>query len=144
MNSRTIFAVLSVLFVAVVVGIAGCGSGSATLIPVAGVVNINGKPAVGIMVIAVPKTLDEELNAPTAQALTDSEGRFKLFTTAKALEGAIAGPHLVTLIDTLEERPAQGEDFTQPVRLDPKFSTDGIEIEFAEGKEIVIEATGPK
>lgn len=143
MNKRQNFAALSVLLL-IIIATAGCGSGSAKLIPVTGVVKIDGKPAANIMVVAVPNTLDEELNAPTAQALTDANGKFELFTTSKNLKGAIAGPHLVTLIDTEEERPAQGERFTKPLRLDTSFSIGGIEIEFVEGEEVVIEATGPQ
>ena len=123
--------------------IAGCG-GSGTkaklVAPVTGTITIDGEPAADIMVQFVPATTDETFVAATSQALTNSEGKFVLVTT-KNEPGAVAGPHRVTLSDTLEERPAQGERMTKPPRLHPKYASPGLKITVVAGEEIMIEAS---
>ena len=122
--------------------LAGCGPTPPKLVPVTGTVIIDGQPAANIHVMFVPKTVDETVNAPSSNGLTNSEGVFTL-KTADNLEGAIPGEHLVTLLDTEEERPAQGETATKPPRLAPRFATDGVTVEVVEGQPIEIKATGP-
>ena len=123
--------------------LAGCGGKpKAKLIPAKGVVRINGKPAAGIMVRSAPVILDQEIFAPSSQGLTDEEGRFVL-TSDGDQPGAYPGKHRISLFDTLEERPAQGEVASKPPRLDPKFATGAIEVTVSEGKDLEIEATGP-
>ena len=123
----------------------GCGdAGVPKLVPVSGVVKINGEPAAGIMVNFVPETLDENAVTRSSMAISGEGGKFVLNTT-KNEPGAMPGPHFVTLIDTLEERVPQGESPTRPPRLDPKFNSTGeIRVTVEEGKSIDIEATGPK
>ena len=121
----------------------GCSEPKAELIPASGIVKIDGEPAAGIMVQFVPDTIDETKLAPTSQALSDDEGKFDLFTLQNE-KGAIAGPHRVSLIDTLEERVPQGQEATQPKRLASKFATGAITVNVEAGKEIMLEATGPK
>lgn len=132
--------VVAVLLTSLVVG---CGQPKAVLVPVTGTLKIDGEPAAGIMVQLVPDTQDESIDAPTSQGITDENGEFELFTT-KNEPGAIVGKHKVALIDTEEERPAQGEVATREPRLDPKYSLAGeIMVDVADGKKLEIEATGP-
>ena len=115
----------------------------ANLIPAKGTVLINGQPAANIMVQCSPKTLDEEVVAPTSQGLSDESGNFILLTT-KNENGALPGIHNCKLFDILEDRPAQGEESTSPSRLASRFSNKGVEIEIVAGKEVIIEAVGPE
>ena len=122
----------------------GCGRPEAKLVPATGTLTIDGKPTAGILVQFVPKTLDEAVVAPTSQAITDDAGKFDLFTT-KNQRGAIEGVHVVTLVDTLEERPEQGQPMTRPPRIDPSFAAaGGLTAEVIEGQAINLEASGPK
>ncbi len=124
--------------------VAGCGKPKAKLIPGKGVVKINGEPAADIMVQFVFKTSDEAVVASTSQALTNSNGEFELVDIKTNEPGVMEGTHIVTLLDTLEERPAQGEVASKPPRVDPSFMTKGIEVTVSPGSELTIEATGPK
>lgn len=123
--------------------IAGCGNPKADLVSASGTVLIDGKPADAIMVQFVPQTLDPNLLAPSSQAITDETGTFELRTTKNEI-GAFAGKHTVRLYDTLEERVAQGQKRTKPLRLDPSFSGGKLTIDVVEGIAIEIEAYGPK
>ena len=120
--------------------ISGCGGNKAKLVPVEGVVLVDGQPAEGIMVQFVPVTLDEAVDAPTSQAITDAEGKFVLHTMDNR-PGAVVGPHKVTLIDSLEERPAQGEEASRPPRIDPSYTTEGLDIEVVEGQPVEIKVS---
>lgn len=124
----------------VVVFLFGCAPKEPDLVaPVTGIVNINGEPAGGIMVQFVPDITDETIVVATSQGLTDDSGKFILNTT-RGNPGAWPGPHRVTLVDTLEDRPAQGQESTSPSRLDPSFTSQALKIEVKAGKQIVIEA----
>lgn len=121
----------------------GCSEPTVELIPVSGIVKIDGEPANGIMVMFVPNTLDETVVAPTSQALSNDEGKFELYTLQNE-KGAVPGAHRVSLIDTFEERVPQGEVATQPPRLATKFATGSISVNLKLGEEVVLDATGPK
>lgn len=122
---------------------AGCGSEEVVLVPVAGVVKIDGEPAADIMVQFVPEVIDEKVVAPTSQGLSNAEGKFELFTLQNE-KGAIEGPHRVSLIDIHEERVPQGQVAENPPRLDSRFSTGAISVEVKSGEELTLEASGPK
>ncbi len=122
--------------------LAGCGGQHVKLVPVTGTVKIDGKPAANIMVMFAPSVVDESIVAPTSQAVTDDSGEFELYTS-KNEQGAVEGMHFVSLFDTEEERPAQGEVSTKPLRLHPKFASRAITIEVVEGNPLVLEAAGP-
>lgn len=123
------------------VALSGCaGTKDPELVaPVTGIVNINGEPAAGIMVQFVPDITDESIVVATSQGLTDESGKFILNTT-RGTPGAWPGPHRVTLVDTLEDRPAQGQESTVQSRLDPTFASKALKIEVKAGEQIVIEA----
>jgi hypothetical protein len=133
-----------VVAVVAVTAVVGC-SKPAKLVPAAGSVQIGGKPADGIVVQFMPQPVEGE-KRPTSFATTDAEGRFTL-GTYDGLNGAVVGQHAVTLVDTLEERPAQGQRFTRPPRLDSKYATigGGLTAEVVEGGptiEITVPAAG--
>lgn len=99
---------------------AGCTK-PAKLVPAGGSVEIGGKPAEGIVVQFMPQPVEGE-KRPTSFATTDAEGRFTL-RTYDGEDGAVIGTHAVVLVDSQEERPAQGERFTKPPRLGAKYAT---------------------
>lgn len=101
--------------------IIGCGSSAPMLVPAEGVVLIDGEPAADISVQFLPDEIEGELR-PTSYGVTDADGRFTLKTYDQG-DGAVVGGHNVILVDTLEERPAQGEEFSRPPRLDSGYST---------------------
>jgi len=118
---RTIrFARFGMLLIAVLlVSTSGCGSPSAKITPVEGIVKLDGKPAGGIMVQFMPDSTRGG-NGPTSFAVTDAEGKFKL-KTYEGKDGAVVGPHLVILMDNEEDRPAQGTVSRKPIRLATRY-----------------------
>ena len=127
---------------ALLCGLTGCGTPDVKLVPTAGTLTINGKPAEGVMVQFMPKVVDETVKAPTSQAITVEGGKFELVTMDNKV-GAVLGPHRVSLFDTLEERVPQGAKASKPPRLHPKYSSGAIEATVVEGESIAIEVTGP-
>ena len=123
--------------------LSGCGTPAAELVPVSGIVKIDGEPAANIRVQFTPTTTDESVNAPSSHGTTDAQGRFTLVTMVGNEEGAIEGSHRVTLFDREVDRPAQGEEPEYPPRIDKSFTVKGQVVKVVKGKEIVIEATGP-
>jgi hypothetical protein len=126
-------AAFAAVLAAVVLG-GGC-SKPVKLVPAGGVVEIGGKPAEGILVQFLPQTRDGR-RMPTSFGTTGSDGSFAL-TTHDGKPGAVEGPHAVLLADTLEERPAQGQRATRPVRLDTRYTTlaGGLSAKVADGGE---------
>jgi hypothetical protein len=102
------------------VSASGC-SKPAKLVPASGLLVIGGKPGSAVVVQFLPQSVDGE-KRPTSFATTDDEGRFTL-RTYDDKEGAVVGQHTVLLVDTQEERPPQGERFTKPARVHPKYAT---------------------
>jgi len=111
----------------------GCSRPTAKLVPAEGTLTIAGKPAGDVSLQFLPEDLEGEPR-PTSFAITDADGRFRL-KTYEGQEGAVEGTHTVLVVDTLEERPAQGEPAGRPPRVDPKHSTmtGGIRCQIAAG-----------
>lgn len=126
------FATLGMIVVGLA-SVAGCGSSAPTLVPAEGVVLIDGEPAADISVQFLPDEIEGEPR-PTSYAVTDAEGRFTLRTYEQG-EGAVLGGHNVILVDTLEERPEQGQELTRPPRVNSRYSTitGGLRAEVTEG-----------
>ncbi|MFM7186059.1 MAG: hypothetical protein ACKO4Z_15000 [Planctomycetota bacterium] len=101
-------------------GMTGC-SRPVKLVPADGVVTIGGKPTEGVVVQFLPSGSAEE-KRPSSFGTTGADGTFQL-TTQDGKPGAVEGRHAVLLIDTLEDRPAQGTRVAKPPRLDPKYTT---------------------
>jgi hypothetical protein len=85
-NMRTVFVIS---LVALLAGMLGCNKGL-TLIPVSGVVTLNGKPLGDCAVAFQPVE-----GGPVASGTTNAEGRFELGTLNRS--GAVPGKHRVLL-----------------------------------------------
>ena len=81
----------------------GCGPPALKLVPVSGVVTVDGKPIEGAAVMFSP-----EAGGRPAVGLTDAMGHFQL-TTLKANDGALVGSHLVT-VTKLETTGVEADD----------------------------------
>lgn len=99
----------------------GCGKEQAELVPVTGVVTIKGAPAADILVRFMPDGMEDNAG-PSSYGVTNEQGEFSL-TCDDGRVGAVPGNHVVTFVDTVEERPAQGEVATKPPRVDSIFTT---------------------
>lgn len=92
------------------------GCGDSRLVPVSGVVTLDGEPVAGIALHFQP--LADNARDPRAcassHAITDSEGRYKL--TTLDTPGAVVGQHVVTM-------------FSTDLPLDDDFNTD-LQVEF--------------
>ena len=122
----------------------GCGGVQFDLVAAQGQVLIDGKPARGILVQAMPDVL-KGTAGPTSQAVTDENGRFQL-KTLDGKTGAVVGWHIIILADTEEDQPAQGEVSTRPIRLASSYTTakGGISMEITGDKEIMIQVASPR
>jgi len=108
------------LLVAIVMVFAGCAQ-RVTLVPVKGLLIVDGKPAANIFVQFMPDS-QKENKGPSSQAYTGPNGEFELVTTDNR-PGAVPGAHRVILVDPEEERPAQGQVATKKPRIESGFST---------------------
>lgn len=121
----------------------GCGK-SVKLVPAAGVLKINGKPAANVNVQFMPDSA-RGATGPTSYATTGPDGAFAL-KTYDGQDGAVVGPHQIMLADLDEERPPQGRPPKNPPRLDTKYSIpgQGLTADVTEGGgPIQLNATGP-
>lgn len=78
-------------------GVLILGCGDSRLVPVSGVVTLDGEPIADVVVHFQPTSTnaaDPEFN-PSSHGVTDSKGRYELETAEGA--GAIVGEHVVTL-----------------------------------------------
>lgn len=127
-----------------VLAAAGCGAPRVRLVPVEGVVKINGKPAANISVQFMPDALKGG-KGPTSQGTTDAEGKFRL-ATYDGQDGAVVGPHRAVLADLDEERPPQGREAKKRPRLAGEFTlpTSPLAVEVKDGGgPVVLDARGP-
>lgn len=75
---------------------AGCGGDGFSVVPVSGVVTLDGKPLAGARIGFEPRAT-EGLNAgPGSYGETDGQGRFEL-VTLHGRKGAVAASHRVTI-----------------------------------------------
>jgi len=111
----------------------GCGGNVPKLVPVEGVVRINGKPAEGISIQFQPDIMQGS-KGPTSFASSDKKGKFRL-RTYDGKDGAVVGTHLVILVDEQEERPEQGKRASRPPRLAGKYAIPAstLRVEVKEG-----------
>ncbi len=99
---------LHALLVLALLGLVGCGDGKISRYPINGSVNVDGKPAAGVMVIFCPVGGSPELQKMRPFGITDADGKFQLTLIEKA-DGAPAGQYKVLMQWTLKsDVPAQG------------------------------------
>lgn len=129
------------LFAAALLFLSGCGADEAVpVVATKGIVRINGTAAANIMVRFVPEG-EQKNGLISSTGISDSEGRFQL-VASDGRDGAIPGPGHVLLTDTEEERPAQGEVATKPVRLPPEYgvlSPRSMSVTVVEGTELAVD-----
>jgi hypothetical protein len=103
----------------------GCVEKGPELIPARGIVTIGGKPAANILLQFLPDVGEDAQGSwPTSYGTTAEDGSFEL-KTADGSVGAVPGPHKLILVDLEEERPAQGQERTRPIRLDASYAIAG-------------------
>jgi hypothetical protein len=136
---------VAALLAAALVAIAGCGGDGVKVVPAEGVVKIDGRPAANVLVQFMPDSRTGG-KGQTSSALTDENGKFRL-KTQDGRDGAAVGTHMVALIDSEEDRPAQGKA-AKKGRLDGKYATpvvSGLTANVSEGGgPVTLEATAPR
>lgn len=85
----------------------GCGSVKHPFetVPASGVVKYKGQPVAGATVSFIPK----EANKPPAQAQTDAQGRFRLWTYEPG-DGAVIGEYVVTILKVKIDESVKADD----------------------------------
>lgn len=96
---------LGILALMLLVGALGCGGG---LVPVTGVVTLDGRPVGGAMVLFVP----EDHRGQPAQGVTAVDGTFTLSTRMK--QGAAAGDYKVLVTKTSGTLPPGADPSSSP------------------------------
>jgi hypothetical protein len=128
------------LFTALSLALIGCGKGAGKfeLTPAKGVVLIDGKPAPDVMVQVMPD-IAKKSNGPTSQAVSNASGEFVL-QTVEGKPGASVGESIAIFVDTVEDRPAQGE-VGKPPRFPGTYTTakGGIPVRIEPGKDLTFE-----
>ncbi len=124
---------------AIVLVAAGCGKKTFKLVPVKGNITVDGKPMGDLMIQFMPdiEGTDKLPEGPTSFAVSDASGNFELKTFEGGV-GAMEGLHRVTVVDQLEERPAQGEQPKNTPRLNSIFATTtaGLKATIEAGKDV--------
>ncbi len=120
--------------------IVGCGEApEISVVPVKGVIRIDGKPAANVMLQFMPN-VEMDVPALTSTAISGPDGNFEL-VTADGRPGAMPGRCQVVLADLDEERPAQGEPAGAPSRIPAKYATagsNGLIVEVVDGQPVTI------
>ena len=122
--ARFLVTLLLVSLSTAVLSAIGCGSSKQPLVPVSGVVTLNGKPIDGARVLFEPESTGDVLNVgPSSYAVTDEQGRYSL-ETMDGEEGAVVAHHRVTISTFMGPEEHEGEE---PVReeLIPERYFDG-------------------
>ena len=117
-----------VVFFSLIV-LSGCGSGDNFSVAknVSGIVTLNGKPLSKASVTFVPSATKDRMNpGPTAQGITDGEGRFKL-NVDPTTSGSVVGNCRIYITTLISEPGAQDRDAGGPIsnvqdKLPPKYN----------------------
>lgn len=99
-------------FLAAALAAAGCGSGSG-MVPVRGVVKLDGQPLAGVSVTFVA----QDPGGRDAYGSTDPKGEFSL-TTSQPSDGVLPGQYKVVILPTGEEGGAS--PFDEPGKPAPR------------------------
>lgn len=128
------------LLTALSLALIGCGKGGGKfeLTPAKGVVLIDGKPAPDVMVQVMPD-IAKNGKGPTSQGVSNASGEFVL-QTVEGKPGASVGESIAVFVDTVEDRPAQGE-VGKPPRFPGTYTTakGGIPVRIEPGKDLTFE-----
>jgi hypothetical protein len=120
------------LMVGLLVFAAGCGSSK--FVPVSGRVTLGGQPLVNATVIFQPQS--KELNpGPGSRGKTDGDGRFQLRLQTGQGDGALIGPHNVsiTAYEGDDSIPSSGSDMKFRKRIYPLDSNTKLTFEVPPG-----------
>lgn len=107
---RAALAGLSIVLVGIAV--VGCNSSGLALVPVSGVVTLNGKPLAGARVMFEPQ---EGKVAPASSAITDASGRFRLAVAVSGQSGAMVGKHRVKITAAQSEQASSDDTLKKVV-----------------------------
>ena len=103
---------LGVTALTLAIACTGCTPSPFTLVPVSGVVSLDGQPLAGGIVNFQPIVLGSEANAgPGSTARTGTDGRFTL-ATIRGKQGAVVGDHIVKIYSFNAETATRSETGT--------------------------------
>lgn len=98
-----LYGIFSLGLLSLALGCSGGGAGGPAIVPVDGIVTLNGNPMEGATVVFSPKK-----EGTMSMAVTDAEGKFVL-RTGSGKKGAAVGDHDVTVqLTVTAEAPAAG------------------------------------
>jgi hypothetical protein len=124
-------------WIAVTTGSVGCSDGH-DVVPVSGVVKVDGQPFPGARINTQPiaTSMEDPNPGPGSFGTTDQNGRYTLELATHPEPGAVVGKHSVTVTmeaDAFSADPTS--DLPQPVsrKLPPWFTDNSIIIEIPEG-----------
>jgi hypothetical protein len=106
----------------------GCGGPSVDVVPVSGLVKINGEPTEGVGVVFQPVTTGQNATeAPQSSGVTDASGRFVLSISITEQKGALPGRHRVMFMAGVY--PKDAPDGAPPAYepIPPKYNVDSQE-----------------
>ena len=87
----------------------GCGGGGRTIVPVSGVVKVNGVPAANLVVSFQPLGGENDENPGRgSSAVTDAEGKYALIYDGEK-PGALTGKHRVRIFPQVTGGAGRGE-----------------------------------
>lgn len=111
--------------------LAGCGGDSFSVVPVSGMVTLDGQPLADARVAFEPiAAVGELLAGPGSHGKTDAAGRYRL-ETLDGRPGAIVGRHRVTISTAVAAPPGGANEFeTVDERVPPRYLDGGETLEF--------------
>jgi hypothetical protein len=86
---------------ALAIALSGCAAKPPAVVPVEGVVLLDGAPLPKVRVLFYPQAKFDQAGEYIAQGVTDDQGRFKL--TCHGLDGACACENIVAVMDEIPE-----------------------------------------
>jgi len=111
---------LRVLLILSITMVAGCGPKPVRIARVAGRVTLDGKPLPKASVTFAPMATKESPNpGPTAQGLTDAEGRYQVSVDA-ATPGAVVGKCRIYISTRLSDPTIDDRDAGGPIKTLPR------------------------
>jgi hypothetical protein len=108
----------------------GCGPKLPPIVPVEGVVTINGKPVANALVVFMP-VLERFGMETISTATTDEHGHYTLICQTAQTPGAVTGSHIVTVSETaVPENFRTGHDYKGLEAYYAKFGNRPIPTEY--------------